>query len=77
MTFNNLLTWLRENYEPWVAESAEENIRKYWTELLFDNYKKDTLDELLLHGFIWIASEEGHDFWEKIHKELLDLEKRS
>lgn len=75
MEFNNLLTWLRENYEPCVAESAEENIRKYCVEEGNDTYPN--LSKLLINGFIWNDTKEGHAFWENVYEELLDLEKRS
>lgn len=55
-----------------------ENIVKDWSneEKFYENFKDDVLpSDILGKAFIWIETEQGHAYWNKIFNKLVDIER--
>lgn len=55
-----------------------ENIAKTWNseEVFYENFKDEVLpSEILCGAFIWIETEQGLAYWNKIFNKLVDIER--
>lgn len=59
------------NYQKAFINSKHNNIQSFQTS--FPDFCNTNINLILLVSFVWGETEEGFDFWDKIHKRFITL----